>query len=95
MHRDFPYVIEPLDIPGVQILVNRQSKPLGSNLDHGGPWVRYEDYAHLHTQLLPAQIASICSPLPAALFDDGNPPWKGRPQAREYLKKLDQLASFL
>jgi hypothetical protein len=93
MHRDLPYVIHFTDIPGTQILVNRQYKPVGSNLVY--PWVRYEDYANLHTQLTPAQIAAICSPLPTALFDDGNPPWKGRREAREYMKKLELLSSFL
>lgn len=36
MRRDMPYSIHETSIPNTQILVNRNYKPLGSNIETGG-----------------------------------------------------------
>jgi len=52
MRRDMPYRIHKIAIQGTQILVNRNYKPLGSNLSTWGDGVvTYEDYKNHHVQL--------------------------------------------
>ncbi len=95
--RDMPYVISDISsMPGAQILVNRQYKPVGSNLPTGAPFVEYEDYPNLHTHLTAEQIAKVVSPgHERGLFGDVNAPWAGRKEAEAYLRRLWQLFSYL
>ena len=93
--RDLPYVIQGTSLPGTQILVNRQYKPLGSNQLDEGPWLPYEEYPNLHVSLSSDEVRNLCRPLPCALFDDGCPPWDGRKQATQYLGRLRNLFALL
>ena len=96
LRRDLPYVIQDCAIPETQILVNREYKPLGSNLPAWSEWVRYEEYANLHVTLTPKQIAQVvCGAYPRALFGDPCPPWKGRKEAAAYLARLSGLLELL
>lgn len=96
MRRDMPYVIHDTDTPGVQILVNRSYKPLGSNEPSSGPHLNYEDYPNAHVRLTPEQIAKIVSiGRDRGLFGDENPPWKGRGAAKAYARRLRCLLSYL
>ena len=92
LRRDLPYAIQNTDLPGVQILVNRQYKPLGSTValrcTDENVWAIYEHYPHLHVRLTPAEIHRICLPWDGYLFNDGCPPWRGRKEATEHLTRL-------
>lgn len=93
MRRDFPYVIHDTKLPGVQILVNRNYKPLGAT---STDWLVYEDFPNLHVRLSPDQIAALVKPPhERGLFGDGSAPWRGRKEASAYLKRLDLLLNFL
>lgn len=94
LRRDLVYVIHDVALPNTQILVNREYKPLGSNMLDG--WARYEDYPHLRVHLTPKQIAAVCAPCtPGALFDDGCPPWQSPSDAKAYLDRLKRLLDAL
>jgi hypothetical protein len=96
MRRDMPYVIHDTNFPGTQILVNREYKPVGSNVPYLGAWSRYEDLPNLHAHLSPGEIASAVHPgHDSALFEDGDGPWVGRRQAGAYLDRLRRLHNVL
>ena len=96
MRRDFPYVIHDTNITGTQILVNRAYKPVGSIVPSSGPYANYEEFTNLHVQLDSAQIRSVVSaPHERGLFGDGNPPWRKKSYAREYLQRLQKLYALL
>lgn len=96
MRRDMPYVIHETSIPKTQILVNRNYKPVGSTQRGIKEWAKYEDFKNLHVRLAPEQILSVASPdRDSVLFGDGNPPWKGRAAAKEYLQRLQTLLRIL
>jgi hypothetical protein len=90
-HRDLPYAILNTDLPGVQILVNRQYKPLGSTERE---WAIYERYPNLHVRLTSSEIRRVCY-RDNALFDDGCPPWRGPKEARAYLTRLRWLEEIV
>jgi hypothetical protein len=92
-HRDLPYAIKNTELPGVQILVNRQYKPLGSSAVFG--WAIYEHYPNLHVRLTPSEIRRVCLPWDGYLFDDGCPPWRGRKEAQAYLTRLRWLEEIV
>lgn len=88
-----PYVIQETSIDGTQILVNRRYKPVGNPTTE---FVKYEEYPNLFVRLSPEQIASIVSPgAERGLFKDGNPPWRDREAAGQYLDRLRRLAALL
>ena len=96
LRRDMPYVLwDATSLPGTRILLNRNYKPVGSNIVPGGKIVDYDDYPNLHVRLHKVQIQRLCSPRESALFDDGNPPWRGRKEAKAYLIKLQYLEEIL
>jgi hypothetical protein len=96
MRRDMPYVIHDTAEPNTQILVNRQYKPVGSNLEDGSKPVRYEDYPQVHVHLTPSEIAAVvCPGHVRGLFGDGSYPWSGRRQATAYLERLQRLYELL
>jgi hypothetical protein len=91
-----PYVIHQTNKDGTQILANRHYKPVGSNVPTGGRWTVYEDQTNLHVSLTKEEISIIVSPgHTMGIFGDGNPPWRNRQAAKEYLQRLQQLASIL
>lgn len=96
MRRDLPYVIHETALPGTQLLVNRNYKPLGNNSRTGENWVNYESATNGHSKLTPAQVASVVGPLHEwGLFGDGNPPWAGKREAAAYFERLKTLCGFL
>ena len=96
MRRDMPYVIHETALPGTQLLVNRNYKPLGNNSKTAENSVNYELAISGHTKLTAAQIASVVSPPhDRGLFGDGNPPWAGKREAVAYLERLKLLHAFL
>jgi len=96
LRRDLPYVIHAAGRPNAMILVNRQYKPVGSNIPSGLQWARYEDYRNLHMWLSPEQIEQIRDPeYDNAMFGDGSAPWLGRAPAKAYLQRLIRLLDFL
>src|SRR5882724_2711012 len=85
--RDLPYMAHETHLPGTQILVNRNYKPLGNNARPDEGWADYEQQLNLHVRLSPVQIAEVASPLKAlALFSDKDAPWQGREEAAAYLE---------
>ena len=96
MRRDLPYVIHETALPGTQLLVNRNYKPLGNNSKTNENWVNYESATNGQTKLTPAQILSVVSPPhKRGLFGDGNPPWAGKREAVAYLERLELLHGSL
>lgn len=96
MRRDMPYAVHETSIPGTQILVNRNYKPLGSNIGTGAEYLRYEDFSNLHVQLTNNQIATVANHGKGVyLFGDENPPWSGRSAAKAYMKRLVILHGLL
>ena len=96
LRRDLPYIIHKTALPGTQILVNRNYKPVGHNARTSGAHVEYEQYRNLLIRLSPAQIASVVSPPHEhGLFGDGNPPWRSRANAEAYLVRLEKLHKIL
>jgi hypothetical protein len=96
MRRDMPYMIHATKTLGVQILVNRNYKPLGSNEPTGGEYLDYESYPNAHVQLTPEQIKKVVSPVrERGFFGDENPPWSGRREAKAYAERLCWLLSYL
>lgn len=96
MRRDFPYVIHDTDIKDTQILVNREYKPVGSNVPRSGPFANYEEFTNLHVKLSASQIQSVVSaPHERGLFGDGNPPWRKKSYAKDYLERLRRLYALL
>lgn len=93
MRRDMPYAIHETSISGTQILVNRNYKPLGSNIEAGEEHLIYEHFSNIHVQLTTLQIASVSNH--GYLFGDENPPWNGRAVAKSYLKRVDMLRKLL
>jgi hypothetical protein len=96
LRRDLPYRIHETSLVGVQILVNRNYKPLGNSSKTAEDWVNYEEATNMHVQLSAAQIHSLVSPgRESGLFGDGNPPWHGRKEASAYLERLKKLRALL
>lgn len=96
MRRDMPYCIHGTPIPGTQILVNRNYKPLGNNIETGGEHSKYEDFINLHVRLTNNQIAAVADRGQSSyLFGDENPPWCSRAAAKAYLKRLVLLRGLL
>jgi len=94
--RDLPYFIHDSGLPNTQILVNREYKPLGSNLSAGLAWTRYEEFPNLHVRLSARQIDQVrLVPYPSSLFGDGSAPWLGRYEAKAYLQRLIRLLEIL
>lgn len=96
LRRDMPYVIHETALPGTQILVNRNYKPLGNNSRAHRNQVNYEQHLVGHVRLTPEQIASVVSPgRQRGLFGDENPPWSGKKAALTYLARLERLRELL
>jgi len=96
MRRNMPYVIHRTELDGTFILVNRNYKPVGSELEAGSPKVKYEGHTNLHVQLTSRQLKSIGGGVKNYLFGGGvNPPWDGRRDAAVYLERLKRLAREL
>lgn len=96
MRRNLPYFIHNTDLPGVQLLVNREYKPVGSTLPHAGPYVNYNEYTNLHVSLSPAEIQAVVSPPHLrGLYGDANSPWQKKSYAREYVARLQKLRALL
>lgn len=96
MQRDLPYFIQETALPATYILVNRNYKPLGSNLPAGSNGVKYEDFEALLVRLTPDQIASAVSPgCSHGLYRSINSPWMGKTAAQDYLMRLEWLYRLL
>lgn len=96
LRRDMPYVVHETSLTDTQILVNRNYKPLGSNSRAHQNDVNYEEHDVGHIHLSNEQIATVTSPgRERGLFGDGNPPWRGRKEAKEYLARLKRLYELL
>ena len=96
MRRDMPYAIHETSIPNTQVFLNRNYKPLGSNIETGDERVKYEDFNNLHVCLTQSQIAEVANRNQGIwLFGDENPPWKSRAAAKVYLNRLKMLLELL
>lgn len=96
LRRDMPYCIHETSLPSVQILVNRNYKPLGSNSHAHDNYVKYEEYPGGHVALTREQISAVVSPRRTdSLFGDENPPWRNREAATAYLERLKALSALL
>lgn len=96
LRRDLLYFIHDTSLPGTQVLLNRNYKPLGSNLPDCRTWVHYEDYPQAHVHLTPEQIAEVVvPPYDRGLFGDGCQPWRSREDALAYLARLKRLHHLL
>lgn len=96
MRRDLAYFVHEIAMPGTQILVNRNYKPLGNSSRTGEKWVNYELATNGHVQLTQEQIKVVVSAgRERGLFGDENPPWFGRREASAYLERLKALRKFL
>jgi len=96
MRRDLPYFVHETEVPGTQILVNRNYKPLGNSSRTGENWVNYELATNCHVNLTQEQIKVVVSVgRERGLFGDENPPWFGRRDASVYLERLKALRKFL
>ena len=95
MRRDLPYAIYATSIPNTYILVNRKYKPLGSNLDSGGTFTKYENFTNLHVQLTHEQMTRVATQVDDHYFLFGDPPWNGRNAALDYLGRLKTLREIL
>ena len=96
MRRDFPYVIHETKDVDVQILVNRNYKPLGNSSRTAEDWVDYEACKNGHVRLSRLQIDAVCAPeQDRSLFGDGNSPWNGKREANAYMKRLLKLRDAL
>lgn len=89
MRRDFPYIVHITSQEGIQILVNRNYKPLGNSSRTAEDWVNYDACVNMHVQLTETQINSVIEPKrDNSLFGDGNPPWNGKRESNAYMKRL-------
>ena len=80
----------------MQILVNRNYKPVGSTVPENEEIPVYEDYANAHVRFTDARVETIVIPASARrLFVDGNEPWIGKLEGKEYLARLYRLMIFL
>jgi hypothetical protein len=96
MRRDMPYAIHETSLPNTHILVNRNYKPLGSNIEAGSKYVIYEDFNNLHVHLTQSQIVEVANRHQDNwLFGDENPPWRDRTAAKTYIKRLKLLLALL
>ncbi len=96
MRRDFPYVIHSTNDPSVQILVNRNYKPLGNSSRTGEDWVNYDVCTNMHLRLSSTEITSVSVfKGDQYLFDDSAPPWSGRSQAEAYRIRLQELRKLV
>ncbi len=96
LRRDLPYKVHETSVDGVQILVNRNYKPLGNSAKTAENWVDYEQATNMHVRLTPEEVRSVVSPgRESGLFGDGNPPWHGRKEATEYLERLRKLRTLI
>lgn len=96
MRRDLPYCIHETSNPGTWILVNRNYKPLGSNIKTGGERVDYDQVKNMHVQLSPDIVSKMSSTLGQGyIFNDGGYPWASRKLAEDYLNRLRWLHSLL
>lgn len=96
LRRDLPYRIHDTSIEGVQILVNRNYKPLGNSSRTADNWVNYEQATNMHVMLKIEEIRSVVfHGRESGLFGDGNPPWQGRVEATDYLERLRKLRAVI
>lgn len=96
MRRDFPYVIHSTNDPSVQILLNRNYKPLGNSSRTGDDWVDYEACTNMHVQFSSNKIASVRAfNGHQYLFDDSAPPWSGKRHAEAYRMRLLELRGLV
>lgn len=96
MRRDCPYAIHRTEVDGTFILVNRNYKPIGSNIETGSTHVRYEDCPSLHVRLTPGQMRSVGCDSENYLFGGRvKSPWDSRQDAEIYLEKLRGLHGAL
>lgn len=96
LRRDAPYFIHDTAYPRTQILLNRNYKPVGSNLPDCDTWVDYEDYPQAHVQLTADDIAKVVAPpYDRGLFGDGCQPWRSRGDTQAYLERLRLLHRLL
>lgn len=96
LRRDLPYVIHILPSGGVQILLNRNYKPLGDPSKTGEDWKNYEDFKNLQVEITDEQMMEI-GPLGKDfyIFDDGSSPWLSREKAEQYLNRLHKIFLYL
>ena len=94
MRRDLPYsILDMPALPGMQMVVNREHKPLGSTTDER---VIYEEWPIGHVRLSGLQIAEVVEPgRTAEMFSDGTAPWGRKVDARKYLARLERLRDFV
>ena len=59
IRRDIPYCMHETSVKDTQILLNRNYKPIGSNLKNGEPLVNYDKVSNLHINLTKEQLLSI------------------------------------
>ena len=96
MRRDFPYVVHETKDPQVQILLNRNYKPLGNSSRTAEDWVDYETCTNMHVRFSDMEISEVCAPeRDRSLFGDGNPPWDGKRFATAYRKRLQKLRDLV
>lgn len=93
MRRNILYCIHYTSIQNTQILLNRNYKPLGSN---SKDWIIYEQFKNLHIELTDIQIETVSEKNAfRCLFQDYNPPWSNRYNAKEYLNRLIEFRKLL
>ncbi len=94
MRRDLPYsILDMPALPGVQIVVNREHKPLGGTAAERVP---YQEWPMGHVRLSRAQIAEVVEPGRATeLFSDRTAPWGKKADAEKYLARLERLRDLV
>ncbi|MBA2079836.1 hypothetical protein PCA_15160 [Rhodanobacter sp. PCA2] len=90
-----PYVVhEVVDDVGDRIVLNRHYKPVGYVVnDH----VDYSQFGNLHARPSFDQLRRFSNKGAGTgyLFNDGNPPWRNRKDAVEYVGRLERLCEAL
>jgi len=92
LRRDLPYVIHEVDLPDTWILVNREYKPVGSNMRSRDGFAVYEDYPNLHVHMTRKQLVALrFLGSGRALFSGSCTPWNSRSDAKAYIVRLNRL----
>jgi hypothetical protein len=92
LRRDLPYSIQKTTIPGTQVLVNREYKPIGST---DPKFEIYEHYPNLHVTLTVPQLRAFCVGSQGYLFNDESAPWRGPTEAEAYVGLATTLLSMI
>ncbi|MEJ1959762.1 MAG: hypothetical protein WDM70_10355 [Nitrosomonadales bacterium] len=97
LHRDLLYVVRNTSLRNKYILLNRQYKPLGSNIRDGGEEVNNDAFDNLHAHIPQIKFMRLANHTLGDksdgifLFGPSNSPWNNRACAESYLERLKML----